>query len=236
MGFPTTFGVKLLTKVRNSARGFMQRHGTTAMKNLLWDREFATGRWDCLNDMSGDCLYPYIEKYARQGSILDLGCGPGSTGNEIDFNSYKSYTGVDISAVAVERAQARSASCDRAGKNVFVVSDIYTYIPQSTFDLIVFGDSIYYVPERKVLGMLQRYSRALNKDGAIVARIKGVLPEWWDSAAPPTSEAARQLLLKNRRSAARRRHVVETIQREFSVIERQLHPLSDEFICVLVFR
>src|ERR1700674_5764890 len=91
----------LAQRVRNVSRGLLQRYGTESMKRALWNSEFMGGRWNCLDDTSGDCVYPYVEKYARNGSILDLGCGSGNTGIELDVTAYQQYVGVDISDAAI---------------------------------------------------------------------------------------------------------------------------------------
>jgi SAM-dependent methyltransferase len=58
------------------------------MKRRLWNREFANGRWNFIENTSGDLIYGYIEKYCRGGSILDLGCGSGNTDCELDGDRY----------------------------------------------------------------------------------------------------------------------------------------------------
>src|SRR5262245_18919549 len=98
----------LVRKVRNIVRGFLQAYGTTKVKRHLWNTEFSRGRWDCLDRTPCDCIYPYIEKYANNGSILDLGCGSGSTGSELDAIIYRYFIGVDISDVAIEKARRRA--------------------------------------------------------------------------------------------------------------------------------
>src|SRR5437870_1451228 len=98
----------LLQKIRNVSRGLVQLYGTERMKRVLWNSEFSGGRWSCLDNTTGDCLYPYVEKYARNGNILDLGCGSGNTGVELDPAAYRHYTGVDISDAAVEQAKKRT--------------------------------------------------------------------------------------------------------------------------------
>ena len=162
-----------LKKVRNVARGLTQRYGTTNIKKKLWDSEFSRGRWDCLDSMPDDCVYEHVERYANHGSILDLGCGPGTTGTELAADAYARYTGVDISAVAVEKARHRAEEHHRADKNSYFQEDIFNYKPNQQHDVILFGDSIYYVPRRLILSMLNRYSRYLNVDGVFIARIYG---------------------------------------------------------------
>src|SRR5580765_8505297 len=95
----------LKRQIRNTLRGLIQRYAPTKIKTRLWDTEFQGDRWDCLDRAPGTCEHPHVEKYARNGSILDVGCGRGSTGNELNALAYQSYTGVDISEVAIERAK-----------------------------------------------------------------------------------------------------------------------------------
>jgi SAM-dependent methyltransferase len=144
----------LATKARNVLRGVLQAHGPRNIKQRLWDQEFDGGRWDCLDSTAGDCIYPYLEKYARGGRILDLGCGSGSTSNELAATAYGSYTGVDISEVALEKARKRSQANGRADRNQYFQSDIITYVPSRTFDVILFRDSIAYVPWGRITAVL----------------------------------------------------------------------------------
>ncbi len=89
-------------------RGFIMSYGPSGIKKQLWDKEFYGPKWDFIDNTVGDCVYSYLEKYARNGNILDLGCGPGNTANELAANVYQSYVGVDISEAALEKAAKRS--------------------------------------------------------------------------------------------------------------------------------
>src|SRR5260370_34756182 len=95
-------------KMRNVIRGLLQRYASANVKRYLWDNEYRRGWWNCLDVMADDCLYPSVEKHAKNGSILDLGCGPGTTGNELNAAKYLFYTGVDISDVAIDKARKRT--------------------------------------------------------------------------------------------------------------------------------
>src|SRR5271168_4738318 len=99
------------------ARGFMMSYGPSDIKKRLWDKEFSGTKWDFINITVGDCVYPYLEKYAQNGNILDLGCGPGNTANELAENVYKTYMGVDISEAALAKAVKRTEKNGRAHKN-----------------------------------------------------------------------------------------------------------------------
>jgi SAM-dependent methyltransferase len=163
----------LVQKIRNVSRAFVQLYGSESMKRALWNHEFAGGRWSCLEDTRGDCLYPYVEKYARNGNILDLGCGSGNTGIELDEGAYQQYTGVDISDAAIEQAKKRTEDNRRANKNSYFQSDILSYVPTQQYEVILFREAIYYLPRTRVRSMLDRYSKSLTTSGVFIARILG---------------------------------------------------------------
>ena len=195
-------------RVRNVVRARLQSYGTKAIKRSLWNREFAGGRWDCLESTPGDYVYAFVEKYASQGSILDLGCGSGSTGTELDVQAYQHYTGVDISDVAIDKARRRSEGSGRGDRNRYVQSDIVEYVPSQSFDVILFRDSIYYVAPRAIHSMLDRYASYLTPRGVFIVRIAG-RPD-------------------------RFRHELDVIDGKFDVVERRLY--DDPEAIVTVFR
>lgn len=161
----------LVTKLRNVWRGILQAWGSSWMKRTLWNREFSEGRWDSLAETPGDCVYRYMEKYAQNGNVLDLGCGSGNTGNELDYSTYESYTGVDISDIAIQKAVTRNELSGRILKNRYVQSDITTYLPQGTYRVILFRESLNYVPRMNISAMLRRYQRYLDERGVFVVRL-----------------------------------------------------------------
>ncbi len=163
--------LNLSQRVRNKARGLLLAHGPKGIKRSLWNAEFATGRWEGLAQTLGDCIYPFLEQYGKDGSILDLGCGSGNTGTELSANAYHDYTGVDISDVATDRARKRAEEDGRSEKNRYIQCDISTYEPTRQFDVILFRDSIYYVPGPKHKGMLDRYSKFLKPGGVFIVRL-----------------------------------------------------------------
>ncbi len=163
----------LTAKIQNRVRRVLQAYGTPKIKSVLWNTEFASGRWDCLERTPGDCVYPWVEKYAAQGSILDLGCGSGSTAVELAFDSYRDYTGVDISDVAIAKAVRRSQEAGRAQKNRFAKSDFSNYTPAGKYNVILFRESIYYAALRKIRPMLEGYSGHLAANGVFIVRLFG---------------------------------------------------------------
>jgi SAM-dependent methyltransferase len=186
----------------------LQRYGTENIKRRLWNYEYAQGRWKCLDSMSGDCVYSHIEKHAKNGDILDLGCGPGAVGIELNAAAYQSYTGVDISDVAIANAIAKAAEHRRTDKNNYIQSDILSYVPEQHYDVIFFGDSIYYFPWQKILHILNRYSMYLKNSGVFLVR------SW---------------IVKDRHES-----IVHNIESHFEVLEKNTYAESQ--LVVILFR
>ncbi len=161
----------VIQSAANKFRSLLQSWGTGGAKKWLWDHEFANGRWDYIENTADDLIYPILSRHARGGSILDLGCGSGNTGNELPWESYDAYHGVDISGVAVEKARIRSAAGGRAAKNSYAQSDVFSYAPSAHYDLILFRESIFYVPLSKIVRMLHRYQGFLKPGGVFVVRM-----------------------------------------------------------------
>lgn len=151
--------------------GFLASYGPSSLKKRLWDRDFSRGKWDFIDNTAGDCVYSHLEKHAQGGDILDLGCGPGNTANELASGAYRSYIGVDISEVALEKARKRTQENSRADKNGFVRSDFLGYEPTQEFDVILFRESLYHVPYGQVMAILEKYSKHLKKNGVFIVRL-----------------------------------------------------------------
>lgn len=195
-------------KIRNVLRGLLQAHGARGVKRFLWNIEFSQGRWACLDSTPGDCVYQHLEQHTNGGSILDLGCGSGNTGNELDPAAYRRYVGVDISDVAINKARIRSRENRRAETNSYVQADIFDYVPTRKFDVILFRDSIYYIPHGKVPRLLDRYSNYLNEGGVFVVRMLNANGKYMT--------------------------LLDTIDNNFQVVDR--HMSDDPKAIVIVFR
>jgi len=196
-------------------QGFLKSYGPSHIKKVLWDREFSGTKWDFIDDTAGDCVYQFLEKYARNGSILDLGCGPGNTANELAENAYQSYVGVDISQAALDKATKRTKKNGREGKNTFARSDFLGFMPSHKFDVILFRESMYHVPFGQVKLMLDRYSTYLKDDAVFIVRMY--------------KSDSKTGVVKNRVKAK-----MELIEREFEVLEKS--EFGESKATVIVFR
>lgn len=123
------------------------------------------GRWDYLRryDEAMRCavLATFIRHFAPHGHILDVGCGDGVLADHLSDNDIAGYTGVDIAPAAVERARARARS-----KLAFEIGDACSYIPQRSFDAIVYNECLYYLPSP--VSIMHRHSEALTTQGVIL--------------------------------------------------------------------
>jgi SAM-dependent methyltransferase len=194
----------------------MMVYGPTSLKKWLWDREFSGTKWDFIDNTKGDCVYAHLEKFAKGGSILDLGCGPGNTANEVADSAYASYVGIDISDAALAKAVRRTKECGREGKNTFAQSDFLGYEPTQDFDVILFRESLYHVPFGQVRPILDKFAKHLKPGGVFMVRLYAGSLESDD--------------LKPRVTAK-----FDLIKREFDVVEATEYPTPGK-PTVLVFR
>lgn len=194
-------------------RGLIKRYGPSRIKKKLWDQEFSSTHWNFIDDTTGDCVYSHLEKHLRGGSILDLGCGPGNTANELAANAYTTYVGIDISEAALIKARKRTEADGRAGKNSFACSDFLAYQPTQSFDVILFRESMYHVPLAKVKPILDHFSKYLKEDGVFIVRMN------------TTDGKGGQ---KPRLAA-----IVDVMEDDFGVVEKKQY---DDGAMVIVFR
>jgi SAM-dependent methyltransferase len=117
----------------------------------------------------------YIRFFVRQPAILDVGCGEGRLADLLDRRDYKDYHGIDISPIAIQRAQKK-----KLPKMRFTATDFQTWDPDGSYDLIIFCESLYYV--QQPLMVIRRYAPFLKKGGYIIISIYRFLDQEriWD--------------------------------------------------------
>ncbi len=162
----------VVRKVRKGlVHKFLRKFGTTATKQRIWDEEFRQGSWEYIDHTDNDPIYHCLAKYCRGRNILDLGCGAGNTGNELDLRHYGHYDGVDVSPEAVERAIERSNNSGRGGQNAYFVGDMLTFVPQKQYSIILFRESLFYLPTSRISKALKRFGEYLLDDGFLIVRM-----------------------------------------------------------------
>lgn len=137
------------------------------------DSDYAHGKWDYLRGLDElgrfSVLVGYCHFLKPGGRILEIGCGEGILQERLDPARCSRYVGVDVSAEAVRRANARAGD----GKTVFVCADAALWQPEETFDLVVFNECLEYFDDP--LAVVRRYEPALAPGGAfLVSMFTGV--------------------------------------------------------------
>jgi len=127
------------------------------------EKRYATGRWDYMRGSAEAHRYSLIAGcvgFYAPGSrrILDVGCGEGILQERI---AYSHYVGVDMNAAAIGRARAREN-----GSTSFVLADAGSYEPPGIFDVLVFNESLYYMPQP--MSVVAHYRRFVADTGVII--------------------------------------------------------------------
>ncbi|MCE5173720.1 class I SAM-dependent methyltransferase [Paenibacillus profundus] len=132
-----------------------------------WDEEYKSNVWDYLADITEyarySVVYGYIRKFIAEEGILDMGCGTGILYDMLLDSEKEGYAGVDLSQEAIKMASAKTS------KNIFHCGDINQYVPQKRYDVIVFNESLHYVPNTP--SKLLDYSNYLTPNGVIVSSL-----------------------------------------------------------------
>lgn len=117
-----------------------------------WDDQYRRGRWAGLVNQRDPLTIALVEKYANGGPIVELGCGAGSLALAVEPTVYTSYTGFDLSEVAVEFARRRAAELGR-DRCVFDVGDMSIWPGADDLSLIVIEEALMYLnsPQQDVL-------------------------------------------------------------------------------------
>ena len=127
------------------------------------DKRYVSGRWAYMKEVAESHRYSLIigccEYYkSRDRKILDVGCGEGILQRRM---AYTEYLGVDMNAEAISLAKSREDEHTR-----FFLTPAESYQPASLYDVIVFNESLYYIPNP--LTVFEHYRAALAPDGIVI--------------------------------------------------------------------
>jgi 2-polyprenyl-3-methyl-5-hydroxy-6-metoxy-1,4-benzoquinol methylase len=130
-----------------------------------WNLQYSSTRWDYLRNIEESARNSIIGGYIRYKSsdctILDVCCGEGVLQNNLGKHSYKYYVGVDISSVAIAKAEIRINE-----NTTFICSDAETFIPSQKFSVIVFNECLYHFESH--LKLLAHYESFLLDNGIFI--------------------------------------------------------------------
>ncbi len=104
-----------------------------------WDKQFKSGKWEYTRELQNKKVIAEIINTYQVSSVLDIGCGLGSLCGEISPSV--SYTGIDISSVAIEECKKVYPKGD------FFVSTLENFSTRANqvYDVLVFQEVLYYM-------------------------------------------------------------------------------------------
>jgi 2-polyprenyl-3-methyl-5-hydroxy-6-metoxy-1,4-benzoquinol methylase len=141
----------------------------------VWDDEYARGHWERIHNESEFGRYALILAHLwRKGqspSVLDVGCGEGRLLTMMSGFARGEYVGVDLSTEAIRRA--RALNVPDASFSVAWAEDFET---DRRFDVIVFNESLYYLPSPEQV--VARYRALLAPNGMIVISMFRCFSSW----------------------------------------------------------
>ncbi|WP_291055740.1 PIG-L family deacetylase [Herbiconiux sp.] len=95
---------------------------------------------------------------------LEVGCSTGVLSRELALRS-ESFLGIDVSAVAVERARERNHDLPAAAFERMRAPEQW---PEGGFDLVVLSELGYYLDDDELLALIERMTGSLEPGGAVV--------------------------------------------------------------------
>jgi SAM-dependent methyltransferase len=157
-------------------------------QRIIWNREYALGRWDSRTlHTPNDPIYELLAEFCAGRDICDIGSGQGNTITEM-LPIYKTYTGVDISDVALSIAAKRAAEAGRE-RVAFVQGFMHAFTPEKKPDVFLFRESLQYVSRREtrlavnMARFLRRYAAMLAPGGIMICRLATNTPRGRYNAA-----------------------------------------------------
>lgn len=163
-------------------RAVIKRWGPRWLKKIVWDADSRRGvNLHGVNQTYRSTICELVEKHVRGGHVLDLGCSDGHVSLGLDEARFASYTGVDISEVAIEEGLRKRAAmtAERRRKVAFHVGDIGSFTPPQPISVILFKDSLYYLPKHPLLNALAHYQQFLVPDGVFIVQMDDIARHGW---------------------------------------------------------
>lgn len=104
------------------------------------------GSYGSFREFKLSVINQFIEKHTI-GSLVDIGCGDGSIAEGIVVPG---YTGLDISASAVEKCRTRIKNAGKACKHFYTLDDIPAAVKDKKFHISMSIDVLYHLVDDKL--------------------------------------------------------------------------------------
>jgi 2-polyprenyl-3-methyl-5-hydroxy-6-metoxy-1,4-benzoquinol methylase len=135
-------------------------------RSIDWDQDYQAGRWDGADEkeqLSRYALLGGIITLTGASSLLDVGCGRGLLREFIPPDALTSYTGLDVSQVALNKVS------NPKPYEKFVCTRLEDWQPEGVYEAIVMNEVLYYLEDP--CEALNKMSRCLHPGGALVISI-----------------------------------------------------------------
>lgn len=148
-----------------TSRAFWKLLRVIGKKQRVWDSQYHSGLW------SGGDRSPEMIKMAQQlchgGVLVEFGCGEGELPFLLPPGSFSTYTGYDISAVAIDRATHR-ARTSGIESMYFIQQDMAKWRGAQAVSLILIEECLYYLSSKECKVFLSTCCDSLVDDGVIL--------------------------------------------------------------------
>ena len=165
--------------IRRSLRRFIyatpihkwMRLGTTQLVGEDWDRQLSgplksyLGGTISVEGRNMALMTLLRIKHPLMASVLDVGCASGSFARSPGAETLD-YTGIDISAVAITEGRCLSP------RSQFHVAQLQEYVPDRSYDAIIFSEVLYYLSVDDAVSECRRYSASVAADGVVAISVK----------------------------------------------------------------
>jgi 2-polyprenyl-3-methyl-5-hydroxy-6-metoxy-1,4-benzoquinol methylase len=144
-------------------------HGSTLAG--AWDELYSAGSWSHLGSLSEAPHYGVIAAYYAavcrpSAAVLDVGCGHGVMVPYLRNVGYARYLGVDISAVAIEQANALADATTSFRALDVETAPMKSFAP---FDAIIINEVLYYFNSPFL--MIRRLQKLLSPRGVLIISV-----------------------------------------------------------------
>lgn len=130
----------------------------------LWETQYSGNTWDILYDKNEQEHYQALSNLysnsTKQNSVLDIGCGEGVLYAFLNKAGCDNYQGIDLSETAIRKARMKYQEVN------FVAASGENFKPKTSFDCIIFNESLYYFSNP--IKTLRYYEQYLATDGIFI--------------------------------------------------------------------
>jgi 2-polyprenyl-3-methyl-5-hydroxy-6-metoxy-1,4-benzoquinol methylase len=138
------------------------RFGSQKLRSMAFDEKYRRGDWRFHDDGPGE-LAEVIQRNLRNGDLLLMGCGGASVLAGIESDNLSSVLGIDLSEEALRLANQYSSA-----KASFLVAEMETFVCPRNYDVILFSESLNYIPAGRQLPLLKRLGGSLKENGVFI--------------------------------------------------------------------